>query len=128
MSEFDDIQNAAQRKAEKDHPGYVGPVFGQFTAATASEPELPRRTEVSVAYWTGKGKSLKQVETTYWLDVPEGSILVGDELIIVEREELLTVTHVGTTLGGAYFMQDYTIPHKLGTFVQLERRARTHGE
>lgn len=121
---FNDAQNKFQRAAEARWPGYKGVVYGEFTPGKESV-ELPRRTQV--AFEDG---------TAYWLDVPEGSIIPGDMVAVLERDEVplnkvkkadrakVTVRHTGMTMSGEYFERKDAIPHKFGTFVELIRKAR----
>lgn len=110
MSEHDDLRNKAERETEKAFPGYKGPVWGEYTPGCAT-PLSPQRTQVSFE------------EDTYWLDVPPGSVCVGDMIAIAERGDWQRVGHVGVTLNSSYFESDGAVPHKLGTFVQLIRKA-----
>jgi len=47
----------------------------------------------------------------YWLDVPEGSLAVGDIVEIAEEPGSLLVFSVWISLRG----RDITVPHRLGT-------------
>lgn len=118
MSEqsFNDAFNAAERAAEGKFPGYKGPTWGQFTPGKECLV-MPHRTQVGFSDGT-----------VYWLDVKQDSILVADQIIIVERERPLTVTFTGLTMKHEYFETKDAIPHRFGTFIQLIRKAAYDGK
>jgi hypothetical protein len=123
MSNFDDVRNKIERECEERYPGYKGPIWGQVTPRSEAI-ELPQRTQI--AFEDGK---------VYWLDVPAGSIVSGDMVAVMERDDeplrkikkadraKVTVAQTGMTLSGEYFETKNAIPHRLGTFVELIRKA-----
>jgi hypothetical protein len=110
---FNDAQNKFVRMAEERYPGYKGPVYGQFTPGKDTV-QLPSRTQIGF-----------DDGTVYWLDVPAGSVLVGDRVCTMENCRFLTVTSVGMTLSGDMFDENsrnhLTVPYRVGTFLTLTR-------
>lgn len=115
MSDYDEIRNKIERQAEARFPGYKGLVWGQVTEAS-NKIVFPDRTQIT--FTDG---------TSYWLDVPAGSVTSGDRVTIIESLVTRIVSNTGMTLGGDCFDPDYrgkvTIPHRIGTFVELHRKA-----
>lgn len=110
---FNDAANKFERMAEERFPGYKGPVYGQFTVGK-EVAQLPQRTQIGF-----------DDDTVHWLDVPAGSVLVGDRVCTMENCKFRTVTSVGMTLGGDFFDENsrmhLTVPYRIGTFLTLTR-------
>jgi hypothetical protein len=119
MSDLDDIRNKIEREAESRFPGYVGPRWGELTLTPSCPNFTPVRTQV-VFEGAPEGNTL-------WLDAPCGSILVGDEIMIAEREKVQIVVGTGTTIPGEYFELPTAIPHKFGTLISLQRKGNHNG-
>lgn len=110
---FNEAQNKFERAAEARYPGYKGPVYGEVTPGK-EVAQLPLRTQIGF-----------DDDTVHWLDVPAGSVLVGDRLCTMENCKFRTVTSVGMSLSGDFFDENsrnhLTIPYRVGTFLTLTR-------
>jgi hypothetical protein len=109
---FLELRNADERAAEAKFPGYSGPRWGEFTEGKPGLDEYRWRTQVAFADGSA-----------YWLEVPEGSVLVGDKIVVAERMATLQVVRVGVTLPKEYFEGKNPVPHKFATLLDLHRSA-----
>lgn len=95
-------------------PGYKGVHWGEFTEGKPYSNTFDFRTQVHF-----------NDGTAYWLDVVEGSVLVGDQIEIVERPTMLQVKTVGTTLRREYFEGENPVKARFGTLVDLYRLSKS---
>lgn len=105
---LDDARNRIERETEEKVPGYKGPVWGVWTPGTAGHDDT--LTPLRIEFVEDERSYLTQLvltddkggEKVYWVDAPrakaestiESSILVGDEIEIVEVSGKLRVKQV----------------------------------